>query len=96
MSPPRSARGAKPKKGPAPARGGGRTPGGVFVQSPRSDVYVTMLGVALAAILIGCLLLVLVLNRYEFKTKVSTLTPAPPTSLLVLSENPENSFTVHL
>jgi len=26
---------------------------------------------------LGCLLLLLILNRYEWKTKVSSLTPAP-------------------
>ena len=69
MSRLRSARGANR---PA-ARTGGRP--GVFVQTPQSDVYVAMLGVALGAIVLGCLLLTLVLNRYEFATKVSMTTP---------------------
>lgn len=55
-----------------------------------------MLGVALAAMIIGCLLLFLVLNRYELKTKVSALAPPSSTTLLALSEQPENFFTVHL
>lgn len=55
-----------------------------------------MLGVALAAILIGCLLLVMVLNYYEFKTKVSTLTPATPMTLVASSEKSENPFAVRL
>jgi len=40
-------------------------------------VFTALLGVALAAMIIGCLLLILVLNRYEFKTKVSATTTAP-------------------
>lgn len=49
---------------------------GVLVQSPKSDIYVAMLGVALAAMLIATLLMVLILARYEFKTKVSA-NPVP-------------------
>jgi hypothetical protein len=36
-------------------------------------VYVALLGVALGAMLLGCLLMLLVLNRYEFNLKVSAL-----------------------
>ena len=64
---------------PAPAAAGGRSAArpaggrpGVFVQTPKSDIYVALLGVALGAMVLGCLLLVLVLQRYEFKTKVSS------------------------
>jgi len=57
------------------------------VQAPRSDIYVTMLGVALGAMLLGCLLLLLILNRYEFKTTVSA-TPSPaPVALAAISGN---------
>jgi hypothetical protein len=51
----------------------------VYVQAPKSDVYVAMLSVALGAMLLGCILLVLLLQRYEFKTKAAarTLDPAP-------------------
>ncbi len=62
----------------------GRTPAGrpgIFVQSPQSDVYVALLGLALAAMVIGCLLLVLILRRYDFKTKVSAVTPAAPSAI---------------
>ena len=45
-------------RGPPPRAGGGRP--GVFVQAPRSDIYVAMLGVALGAMILGCLLLFLV------------------------------------
>lgn len=79
MSRLKSARAAKPAK---PARGG-RPAGGprVLVQTPKSDVFVALLGVSLGAILLGCLLLALHLNRYEFQTKVSSLTPPSATSL---------------
>ena len=59
----------------------GRAPAGrpgVFVQAPRSDVYVALLGVALGAMIVGCILLVLILQRYDFKTKVSAMMPATP------------------
>ena len=71
MSRPRSARGASaPAARPAAQRG-------VYVQAPKSDIFVALLGVALGAMIFGCLLLVLVLQRYEFQTKVSArLAPA--------------------
>jgi len=86
----RSARGASGPK--ATSRAGGGRPG-VFVQAPRSDIYVTMLGVALGAMLLGCLLLLLILNRYEFKTTVSA---APSPAPVVLAAVSENSDTVRL
>lgn len=61
-------------------RGRGAAPpagGRVLVQTPRSDIFVALLGVALGAIIVGCILLVMVLNRYEFRTKVGALAPAP-------------------
>ena len=67
MSRPRSGRGAS--GGAAGARPAAQR--GVYVQTPKSDIYVALLGVALGAMIIGCLLLVLVLNRYGFSTKVS-------------------------
>jgi hypothetical protein len=52
-----------------PARGGGRPAGrpGVYVATPQSDIYVTLLGVALGSMLISILLLALVWSRYDFK-----------------------------
>ncbi len=52
----------------APARGG-RTAGrpGVYVATPQSDIYVTLLSVALGAIVISILMLALRLSQYEFK-----------------------------
>jgi hypothetical protein len=82
-------------RGASAPRAGGRP--GVFVQQPRSDVYVAMLGVALGAMVLGCLLLVLILNRYEFKTKAASLsTPASSTALAAHLENPQNRVSVHL
>jgi hypothetical protein len=39
----------------------------VLVQAPKSDIFVALLGIALAAILFACLLMVLILWRYDFK-----------------------------
>ena len=66
MSRPRSARGAN---APAAARAGGRP--GVFVQSPKSDIYVVMLSIALGAMVIACLLLAILFKGYDFSPKVS-------------------------
>jgi hypothetical protein len=44
----------------------GRRPG-VLVQAPKPDIFVAMLGIALGAILLGCLLMLLILWRYDFK-----------------------------
>jgi len=60
-------------------RGASRAPGrpGVLVQAPKSDIYVVLLGVSLAAIVMACLLLALMLNRYEWKVKVSARSMSP-------------------
>jgi hypothetical protein len=55
------------------AAGGAR---GVYVQTPKSDIFVALLGVAAGAIFLGFLLLLLVLWRYDFSTSVSALAPA--------------------
>jgi hypothetical protein len=39
----------------------------VYVQAPKSDVYVTLLGISLGALLLACLLLFLVYSKYEMK-----------------------------
>lgn len=93
MSRLRSGRGAR-----TPAAAAPRAPrtGGVYVATPRSDVYVAMLGIALGAILIGFLLLFLHLSRYEFKLTVSALSPTPTTLLVAASENLGNFPTEHL
>ena len=48
---------------------------GVLVQSPKSDIYVVLLGVSLGAIVISCILMIVLWSRYEFKTKVASATP---------------------
>lgn len=50
---------------------------GVLVQSPKSDIYVVLLGVALGAIVLSCILMIILWSRYEFKTKVAAAQPAP-------------------
>ena len=81
MSPPRSGRGAKPAKAAkpaksikpakvakaAPAKAAPAKARGVYVQAPKSDVYVTLLGISLGALLLACLLLFLVYSRYDMK-----------------------------
>jgi len=56
-----------------------------------------LLGIALGAMILGCLLLLLILNRYGFSTKVSALTPTTATPRAVASNSaPVNFFTEHL
>jgi hypothetical protein len=50
---------------------------GVLVQSPKSDIYVALLGVSLGAIVISVILMLVLWSRYEFKTKVSAASPVP-------------------
>ena len=46
----------------------GRRPG-VLVQSPKSDIYVAMLGISLGAIIIACILMTLIFSKYELQHK---------------------------
>jgi len=57
---------------------------------------VALLGVALGAMILGCLLLVFVLNRYEFKTKVSRNQAPADAALAGISPIPEILSTVRL
>lgn len=74
MSRLKSAAAAKPAKGAKPAArpartaqaGGGGTRG-VYVQAPKSDVYVVMLGIALGAIVLACLLLLWLWYGYNMQ-----------------------------
>ena len=72
----REGKAAKPAKGaakgartatPAAKRPAAAARPGVFIQKPRSDIYVALLSISLGAILVGCLLLALKLNEYEWK-----------------------------
>ena len=47
----------------------GRRPG-VYVQAPKSDIYVALLGISLGAILLATLLMTLLFSQYGFSTKV--------------------------
>jgi hypothetical protein len=43
---------------------------GVFVQAPKSDIFVALLGISLAAIVLASLLMVVLFSQYGFSTKV--------------------------
>ncbi len=65
-----SASSASSTRSAATSRSGG---GRVLVQAPKSDIYTVMLGIALGALFIGCLLMGLILNSYSFSVKVSSV-----------------------
>lgn len=98
MSLQKSGRGAnKPAKAAKPAkrgasgggRGAARPAGGarqVYVQTAKNDVFTYLLAVSLGAIFIGIIFLVLLLNKYEWKTKVAGNAPSPNSTQLVASD----------
>jgi hypothetical protein len=88
---------SRPRSGRSSAPAGRTAAGrpGVFVQTPKSDIYVAMLGIALGAMILGVLLMVLIMRRYEFKVKVSALSP-PASSARAIAALSENLSTVHL
>jgi hypothetical protein len=54
-----------------------------LVQSPKSDIFVVMLGIALGAVVLGSLLMIIMFARYGFSTKaVSDLSQPPQVSLM--------------
>jgi hypothetical protein len=55
----------------------------VLVQTPKSDIYVTLLGIALGAIALASLLMVALFYRYGFTTKVSSLPAQSQVAALV-------------
>lgn len=55
---------------------------GVLVQSAKSDIYVAMLGVSLAAILIATILMTVIFASYGWSTKVSQTSPTPAVTRL--------------
>ncbi len=59
-----------------------RRPGGVLVQSPKSDIFVALLGVSLGAIVVSCLLLLILFSNYGFSTKVSSVS-SPPANIRI-------------
>jgi hypothetical protein len=46
--------------------------------------------------ILGCLLLLLILRRYEFKTKAAAITGSSPTAIAARLEKIENRLGVHL
>ena len=79
MSRQQSGRGARSAASAARTPAG---PRGVVVSSPKSDIYVALLAVALVAMIIGCILMVMILQRYEFKIKVASTTSTARTLVL--------------
>jgi hypothetical protein len=59
----------------AAARSSGRTTG-----QPRSDIYTGLLGISLAAMIIGCVLLYLDFSQYGSKKPDAAAVAKPPTS----------------
>lgn len=82
MSRLRSGRGASSGRQAAGGRASGRP--GVFVQTPKSDIFVAMLSIALGAIVLGCTLLIMVLSEYNFELKASFLQPTVPAATSTL------------
>jgi hypothetical protein len=62
----------------ARSAGAAARPRGVLVQSPKSDIYVVLLGVSLGAIFIATILMIVLLSRYSFSTKVATVAAVAP------------------
>ncbi len=72
---------ARAARGASASAAAGR---GVFVQKPKNDIFVVMLGIALGSILLACLLLFLVWNRYDRNIKAAALA-GPVQSLTALA-----------
>jgi hypothetical protein len=54
--------GSKSTKAPAP-----EAKRGVVVEKPKANIYTVMLALSLTAVLVGCLMLYLELNAYNFE-----------------------------
>jgi len=67
-----SSRGSSAATSGRSSSAGPRRPG-VLVQTPKSDIYVAMLGIALGAIVIASILMIILFSKYNFSTKVSGL-----------------------
>jgi hypothetical protein len=52
------------------------------VQSPKSDIYVVLLGVSLGAIFIATILMIILFSRYSFSTKVASVPPAASSTMI--------------
>jgi hypothetical protein len=61
------------------------SPGGIYEERPRSNVYTAMLGVSLVAMILASALLAMELNVYKFdykgeQVKSITISSPPPSS----------------
>lgn len=76
-------------------RAAGRAPTarGVYVQQPKSDIFVVMLSIALGAMLLGCLLLLLVWGRYDYKTGATAMIVPSLPSLTSLAADAPRIFS---
>ncbi len=96
MSRLRSARAGSSPSRSVPARSAVRPPtkgGGVFVQTPKSDIYVALLGISVGALVLGFLFLILELNRYGFSTKpTASLSVDSPLRLAVAAPLVQSPF----
>lgn len=74
MSSQRTRGGSAASRSRAAARpAGGR---GVYLQKPKNDIYVALLGVSLGALVLGCLFLALYMGKHDFKIKAAALPPS--------------------
>lgn len=76
MSRLRSGRGSNPS-GASRASAAPRGARGVLVPAAKSDIYVALLGISLAAVVISCILMALLMMKYEWKVSVSSAAPTP-------------------
>jgi hypothetical protein len=69
----------------------------VFVQAPKSDIFVAMLGIALGAIVLACLLMLIILWQYDFKAnaKLASLDQRAR-ALSVESETSSHPFSAQI
>ena len=75
MSRLRSGRGSNPSGGSRSAAAPRAR--GVLVPAAKSDIYVALLGISLAAVVISCILMALLLMKYDWKVSVSSASPTP-------------------
>jgi hypothetical protein len=79
----KTTRAAKPAKAPKAAKVSATPTAaraarpGVFVQRPKSDIYVAMLGVALGVTFLATILLALLMNGYKWQINPPGLLSAP-------------------
>lgn len=62
-------------------------PRGVLVRRPQASIFTALLGIALLALIVSCLLLALELSRYKFQIK-------PPANLRSALPSPNHNSCV--